>query len=324
MEKDVVSVIVPIYNIEKYIDRCVESIVAQTYQNLEIILVDDGSTDNSGLICDEWEKKDKRIEVIHKINGGLSDARNTGIEKSRGELVSFIDGDDEIDKEMYEKLVKVLYRNNADISMCRMKKIEPNREYPTREFLNDSDEIIFDGKEAMRFLLLDNIDCSVCLKVYRRKLFNELRFPFGKTNEDFAVLYKLFYRSKRIVYIQDILYFYYYRKQSITSSSFSIKQFDKLDNCLDMIAYISDNAPDIIDEARYYLLMQSMYLLKKLCLENMENQYDKRYKQLREILQSNSNELLNSKYLTVKEKAMYLCLAWFPMLYKIIHRGRIV
>ena len=322
MERMLVSIIVPVYNIDKYIDRCVQSIINQTYKELEIILIDDGSSDNSGTLCDIWKKKDKRIKVIHKTNGGAADARNMGIKQSKGELLSFIDGDDEVDKTMYEKLVNAMIRNQTDISMCRMEKIEKTRTYPTRRFLKIlEEEMVFSGKDAMRYLLQDRIDCSPCLRVYKRKLWDDLMFPVGNTNEDFAVLYKVFNSANSIVYIPEILYHYYYRENSVTSAKFSEKQFDKIDNSLEMVEYVQKNASELIMEARYYLVLQSTYLLKKICLDRMEQLYEQRYYQMRNIIRKNSINIFRMTWMPKKNKLMCLCLAWTPKLYRRIHRG---
>lgn len=315
--QELISVIVPVYNIEKYVDRCVESIVNQTYKNLEIILVDDGSSDRSACICDQWKERDTRIKVIHKRNGGLSDARNRGIKSAKGNYYSFVDGDDMLDSQMIEKLYNALISANADVSMCRMEKIEQFKRYATREFLdNNISKIELDGVEAIRLLLREKIDCSACLKLYKKEMFSNLEFPYGKTNEDFALMYKLFYKTQKIIYISDILYYYYFRENSITSSSFSEKQFDKIDNCIEMLEYIKFNLPEIKNEAYYYLQKQSLYLLKTLCITGLEKQYRNRYKQLRWILKENSIRIIKSNWFSLKEKMMILCITWFPGLYE--------
>lgn len=315
--QELISVIVPVYNIEKYVDRCVESIVNQTYKNLEIILVDDGSSDRSACICDQWKERDTRIKVIHKRNGGLSDARNRGIKSAKGNYYSFVDGDDMLDSQMIEKLYNALISANADVSMCRMEKIEQFKRYATREFLdNNISKIELDGVEAIRLLLREKIDCSACLKLYKKEMFSNLEFPYGKTNEDFVLMYKLFYKTQKIIYISDILYYYYFRENSITSSSFSEKQFDKIDNCIEMLEYIKFNLPEIKNEAYYYLQKQSLYLLKTLCITGLEKQYRNRYKQLRWILKENSIRIIKSNWFSLKEKMMILCITWFPGLYE--------
>lgn len=315
-----ISIIVPIYNVKDYIDRCVNSIIDQTYKNLEIILVDDGSIDGSSVICEKWKVSDSRIQTIHKKNGGLSDARNSGIEAAKGEYISFIDGDDEIDSKMIAKLYHAIITNQSEVAMCRMEKIEKNRKFVTREFPDSNNkEILLSGTDAIRLLLLDKIDCSACLKLYHRSIFDSLRFPYGKTNEDFAIMYKVFHNVDTVAYISDILYHYYYRENSITSSEFSEKQFDKLENCYDMLAYIQEYEQDVIHEARHYMLRQSLYLLKTLIEKKIIYQYIARFDELRNNIKRNSVEIIFSKWLSLKEKGMYLCVAFFPFFYEHIH-----
>lgn len=313
--EDLISVIVPIYNIEPYVNRCVESVVKQTYSNLEIILVDDGSEDNSPSICDKWKEKDSRIVVIHKANGGLSDARNAGMKISHGKFYSFVDGDDEMSPNMLERLYKALRNTDSDVSMCRMEKIEACKSYVTRKYKFDCKQKILSSKEAIQLLLKDELDCSACLKLYSANVFGKIEFPFGKTNEDFAVMYKVFANASKIVYIPDILYHYYFRENSITSTKFNRSQFDKIDNCLEMIAFVEKEMPDIIPEAKSYLYRQSMYLLKTICLLGIKHEYPGRYMQLVNILRKGSLNIIQYKWLSVKERGMYLFIAWMPDLY---------
>lgn len=318
--QELISVIVPIYNVEAYIDRCVESIVKQTYRNLEIILVDDGSTDKSPLICDKWRTRDERIQVIHKCNGGLSDARNAGIVSAKGEFYSFIDGDDEIDEKLIATLYNAMVSSGADISMCRMEKIENDRKYITRSFPFNTPEVVLSSEEAIKLLFRDIIDCSACLKLYNRAMFEKLQFPVGKTNEDFAIMYKVFERANRIAYIEDVLYFYHFRENSITSTRFNERQFDKYDNCLEMIEYVSKNLKNLLPEARFYLYRQTVYLLKTLCIMGIYDKYPKRYKELRNTLKCGTMRIILLKGLSLKEKGMYICISWFPRLYQRLQR----
>ena len=319
MKQPLISVIVPIYNVEKYVNRCIQSIINQSYSNLEIILVDDGSVDNSGNLCDSWEKNDFRIKVIHKQNGGLSDARNAGIDISTGKYISFIDGDDEIDVDMILKLYNAITMGSCDISMCRMEKIEKTRRFITRNFVSENDLVLMTGEDALKYLLLDKIDCSACLKLYKKELFDTLRFPYGKTNEDFAVMYKLFNVSEKITYISDILYHYYYRENSITSSEFSYKQFDKVDNCYEMIDYIKKHNKQLLTYAKNYLSRQSLYLILTLMERNIVIQYKKRFNELRNNIKRNCIEIIFSKWLSTKEKGVYMMVAFFPKLYEKNH-----
>ena len=212
MEK--ISVIVPIYNVEKYLERCIESIINQTYKNLEIILVDDGSPDNCGNICERYAQKDNRIIVIHKENGGLSDARNAGLKIATGEYISYIDSDDYIDNDMYEYMMKEMSKENADIAICGTKvdfengitKLKENKE---KEILN--------AKEALiKLNSFSSFDMAVWNKIYKRNIVSGIEFPIAKTSEDYFVMYQYFDRAKKIVVLPQAKYHYIQRENSIS------------------------------------------------------------------------------------------------------------
>ena len=211
-----VSIIVPIYKVEPYLRRCLDSIVNQTYTNLEIILVDDGSPDTCPQICDEYAAKDKRIVVIHKGNGGLSDARNAGLEISKGEYISFVDSDDWVDEKYIEILLNSAIAENTDIAI--------GENIQTNGFCNKPKNIstikTYSSKEALYHLFSQNhIAFTIsCGKLYKKELFSNLHFPIGKYHEDEFTTYILFYRSKKIVYTNCILYYYFRHSNSITGS----------------------------------------------------------------------------------------------------------
>ena len=222
-----VSVVIPVYNVEIYIRDCVESVVKQTYSNLEIILVDDGSTDRSGEICDELQGTDQRICVIHKANGGLSDARNAGIDVATGKYITFIDSDDFVAVNYVEYLLGLIEEYNADISVCEYKETfsRNNEEHK----IETDEKKIFDGKEGTLDLLYQkNFTSSACAKMYKIELFSEVRFPKGKLHEDVAIMYLLFMNSKRISKGKEVLYFYYQRQGSIVNSEFNSRRMDYL------------------------------------------------------------------------------------------------
>ena len=206
MKKELISVIVPIYDIEKYLNKCIESIVNQSYENLEIILIDDGSTDESGKICDKWKEKDGRIKVIHKENGGLSDARNVGIENSTGEILYFIDGDDYIDFDIIDNLYFSLLENNTDISMGGLVR----ELYFEQKTLYSDKNYVVDSKEILRKMFINEICTTVCNILFKKKLFEDIKFPVGKINEDSATLYKLFDKADKISHINKAGYYYTY------------------------------------------------------------------------------------------------------------------
>ena len=244
VKKDLISIVVPIWNVELYLKKCVDSLINQTYKKIEILLVDDGSPDNCSQICDEYAKIDNRIKVYHKKNGGLSDARNYGIIHCKGKYISFVDSDDYVESTYIEKLYKALTETNSDISMCFHYV-----EYPNKTLVrNGKKQITFDSHEALFDLLYSkNIDTSSWAKLYRRELFKDIRFPVGKLFEDTATTYKLLDASKKIVSINDCLYHYVIRKNSITTGKFNMKKLDLIDVTFEMQNYLLKKYPDFKD-----------------------------------------------------------------------------
>lgn len=205
--EQLVSVIVPVYNIEEYLDECIESIVLQTYKNLEIVLIDDGSTDLSGKKCDEWKARDKRIMVIHQENKGLSAARNKGIAISRGEWIVFVDSDDIVSLDYVAYLYMLAKTYKVQIVQCERGDLQGDNER----------ENVIDKKMSSRdFLLSFFYQTTAWGKIYKKILFEKERYPVGKIHEDMAVTYKLVYMAQNIVYTSKILYFVRQRTGSIT------------------------------------------------------------------------------------------------------------
>ena len=225
--KPLISVIVPIYNVEKYLRKCVDSILNQTYENLEIILVDDGSTDNCPKICDYYQKKDKRIRVIHKENGGLSDARNCGLDIAKGEYVGFVDSDDFIHHRMFELLLKYLLENNADISICNYTKVT-EVDLKIDENIELKEINCYSKKEFIKKLVQEDGGKYIVAwnKLYKRKIFDQLRFPYGRQHEDEFIIHHVIDLSKKIVCINEYLYYYLQRNNSIMSQKFNVKYLD--------------------------------------------------------------------------------------------------
>lgn len=210
-----ISIVVAVYNVENYITDCIKSLLNQSYKNIEIILVDDGSTDHSGEICDFYSKNDERLKVIHKENGGLSSARNAGIKRAKGVLIGFVDGDDTVDENMYENLYQNLVSTNSDISICGRyyvhdgKKVVRYKEKPGLYVMN--------SKEAIkRMNNFSSFDMAAWDKLYKATLFNSIVFPVGKLSEDYFIMYKLFLKAKKICYTPKPLYNYMQRQNSIS------------------------------------------------------------------------------------------------------------
>ena len=213
-----ITVIIPVYKVEKYLRKCVESVIYQTYSNLEIILIDDGSTDNSGLICDEYAKKDSRIRVLHQKNSGISSVRNKGIDMAKGKYFTFIDSDDYVSLDYIEYLYNLITKYNADISICNFKLIWKNskskKDTKNKEFLLDSENAF------KNMLFNQGINVSVWAKLYKTNLWRNIRFPINKVYEDTAIIYKIIDKASKIAYGDKECYFYVAREGSISKQGF--------------------------------------------------------------------------------------------------------
>lgn len=228
-----ISVIVPVYNVEKYLKRCVESLINQTYKNLEIILVDDGAKDSSGAICDELAAEDNRIRVIHKQNGGLSSARNSGLDVIRGEFCTFVDSDDFLELNTIEVAIKSLNEFNCDVAVYG--RFDDYENGSSRQSFTCDKAKSFDKETAIRKILTwDEMDIAACDKVYKASLLEGVRFPEGKNNEDICVVPTIFSRAKACVHVGLPLYHYCHRSGSISTSS-SVKQVHDISNAINMM-----------------------------------------------------------------------------------------
>ena len=222
-----ISVIVPVYNVEKYIRRCIESILIQEYRNFELILVDDGSTDSSGDICEEYAKDNNRITVIHQENKGLSGARNTGISNAKGEWVVFIDSDDYISEDYLEYLYSLIKKYNAEISICGHIKTKNEKENSRQ--LDPYEECLSKEKALEEMLYAKKFSTSAWGKLYLTAFFSDVRYPFGRFSEDMFTTYKVINKAHKIVYGSQICYYYLRRNGSILVSQFSEKHMDVLE-----------------------------------------------------------------------------------------------
>ena len=246
MEK--VSVIVPIYNVEKYLEKCINSIISQTYSNIEIILVNDGSTDSSELICKKYENTDKRIRYYKKENGGLSSARNYGIDRAKGDYLVFVDSDDYISKEMINILLNVAISNNADIVECDFLEFFENSKIEDSNIDRTIDNKCYSSYEAISSLICNTgITPIAWNKIYKRQMFNQLRYKEGIYHEDEELIVKLLSRANNICKIDVPLYFYMIRNGSITNSKFNKKHLDIIEIMEDRIQTLKKlNCSDFI------------------------------------------------------------------------------
>ena len=246
-----ISVIVPVYNVEKYLNQCISSIVNQTYNNIEIILVDDGSPDNCPGICDEWAKKDGRVKVIHKENGGLSDARNAGLDICNGDYLVFVDSDDWLETDYVEKMLSIAEEENADIVACSYVN---EFELSGRMVFKKKEHFIGNSEQAL-FLLYDGTRiAAAAMKLYRTIIWQDMRFPIGRLYEDTLTTYKAFDLADRIAQIPDGLYHYRIREGSIMTSQFSLKTVGISDAWKENYLFCKNKYPRIKDVARSFWL----------------------------------------------------------------------
>lgn len=264
--EELITVIVPIYNVEKYLKQCLDSIINQTYKNLEIILVDDGSPDNCGKICDNYAEKDNRIKVIHKENGGLSSARNAGLDIATGDYISFIDSDDYVAENFIETLYKLCIENNCDISECDFLKFE--NEVCTNK-MNANIEMYSNYEMQKRLYVFEFSVRGVIVwnKLYKKYLFENIRFPFGKINEDEFITYKVLYNCKsNIAVTNNQLYYYRYNTQSIMGRKFNEKRLDVLEAFEERKQFYKErNEMELYYKTivHYQKMLMSFYILTK-------------------------------------------------------------
>lgn len=314
-----VSIIVPIYKVEKYLSKCIDSIITQSYSNLEIILINDGSPDNCGNICDDYSRKDNRIQVIHKKNGGLSDARNEGLKIASGEYISFIDSDDYIDKDFYKILVDLIKSNNADVAQCAYKKTTENDNLDYK--INTLEEKKNDNISLHNLDILNSlygtekytVIWNVWNKLYKRELLRNIYFPKGKLHEDVFTTYKILYRAKTLVSTNKQLYFYTQRATSIMGR-FNVKHLDVLEAYVEQVYFYDKkglkelkrkaaNILEITIKASIVRVLNSNINDKEQILDNLINFYKENTKLFD---RNNRNLKQNIVYVLIKISPSYL------------------
>lgn len=253
-----VSIIIPIYNVEPYLDRCIQSIISQTYTKLEIILVDDGSPDNCPAICDSYVQMDNRIKVIHKVNGGLSDARNAGIGVATGDLIAFVDSDDWVSSTYIETMLKVMNDSDADIVECGFVRTAGEFDESAKD--NQSLRKTYSSGEALQLLIKDcELHQIVWNKLYTRSVIADTLFEIGKYNEDEFWTYQIMGRARKIVKIEDILYYYYQNAASIMGQGYKFKRLDAIEAKVCRQKYIDQKYPELSDIAATNLMGSIIY-----------------------------------------------------------------
>lgn len=311
------SIIVPVYNVEKYINKCIDSILNQTFWDFELLLIDDGSTDNSGKICDEYAKRDKRIVCVHKENGGVSAARNKGLDIAKGDYIGFVDGDDYIHKDMYKELIYHLEKDNADVSICSATLVFGN--YNKSE-ANTGEVYFFCGKKTCyENLLLNNFGFSICNKIFKRDLCESLRFDVEmKVAEDSYFNYLALKHVNKVVKINKALYFYVKEREgSAMSSDFS-------DCHMQILEYYKLVYEDIKNEESMIDCWLASYMQGIIVLLNMIFQAYKNGKNTKKLNEYsllidevivNRSRIIKNKYISKKNKLAVLLISISPNLY---------
>jgi glycosyltransferase involved in cell wall biosynthesis len=313
-----ISIIVPVYNVERYLSKCIESILAQTFKDFELILVDDGSPDKCPELCDSYAQRDRRIRVIHKANGGLSDARNAGVKEAKGEYIGFVDSDDYIMPEMYQKLYELITVNKADMAACDVYNCYGNKKVP--QTLVES-EIICNGKEAFRHMLEGHgtINIWVCCKLYKSSIINQVAFIYGKRYEDVFFMVDSIPYIKKVAATTKPLYCYVHREDSITGECFKsedINIIEAYERCLNMI---DKEYPDLRPQGEFRYYWAHFYTLDKML--SCEKYKDiPQYKDVLYCLKKNSRIIIKNKYFTKARRISALCLLINAELYKMISR----
>lgn len=305
----VISVIVPIYNTDEYLGECLDSIVNQSYSHLEILLIDDGSTDNSGKTADAYASRDSRIKVFHKPNGGVSSARNLGIDHATGDYIAFVDSDDAICENYFESLISNAEKYNADICFC----ISQIMGHPA-EAHKQVDDYLFSGDEGVSHLLRADLFGCALNKMYRTHLLANYRAPESiAINEDLLMNYFLFSRADRILFFNDTLYLYRHREGSASRSGFSKKQLDTIKVNQMIVQDITDSELKKLAQSRYFHVLSSGHkgtlLNPGFCKEKVW---------IEGLIRESSFRIIQNPHISFPRKCEFLMQGFLPKIYKLL------
>ena len=307
-----ISVIVPVYNVEKYLERCVKSIVAQTYKDLEILLIDDGSTDKSGKMCDDFQQTDSRIKAFHKQNGGLSDARNYGIEHSAGEFISFVDSDDYIDEKMLETLHRLITENDADLAVCSAMDVFEGKEVTQ---VKEIKEFNLNKVESYKYMLRGDGIPSACNKLYKRQTVGDVKFPVGKLYEDGFFTPQILKKVEKTAVTSKPMYYYFRRADSITTKPFRKGDLDVIEAYDKCVKQVKELCPEALPYAEFryrnaYFNVLDKMLMRDDCKEIPE------YKQVVKYLKKHTAQIVKDPGFGKMRKIAAVALKFSVPLYK--------
>lgn len=311
-EGPLISVILPVYNVEQYLPRCMESLFRQTWKNLELVLVDDGSREECAALCDEYGRRDARVAVYHKTNGGLSDARNYGIRKSRGEFITCVDTDDDVDEDYVEYLYKLIEHYGTKMSICQHRVVYPGG--GVHSFGSNGDELLSDRECIRRMLYHDIIDTSAWAKLYHISLFEDIHYPVGKLFEDMGTTYKLMLASREIAVGYEAKYDYHLRQDSICSSSFYPQKLDLLEMTDTMAEEVTVRFPDLKRAA----LRRQVYARFSTLNQMLDADEPELKREMTEYIRKQRRQVLRDKNAPKRDKFAILMLAFGLPIYKLM------
>ena len=318
-----ITVIIPVYNIMEYLPRCVHSVTAQTYKNLQIILVDDGSTDGTAQLCDELAAEDPRISVYHKENGGSSSARNLGLGKAQGEYIGFVDSDDHIEADMYEKLYTGMIKSGAYIAQVGRDEIDEEGNAMPDICIPPKKATLYSNEEFLKELLLHKGDCSFCTKLFKKEVFENRSFPVGKLNEDFRLLVHMLTDVEQILSLPERCYHVFYRVGSNSrkkdKNEFSRVFADSVDNADDVAEEVDEYFPALKAVAFRFGIFQRLEYLLHIPIPQMrrDNTF---YMNVVRYLRRNWWKSMRNHILTKKNKVYHTLFAIAPRMIRTVHK----
>lgn len=311
-----ISVIVPVYKVERYLDQCIDSIVNQTYGNLEIILVDDESPDNSPKMCEEWAKRDSRIKVIHKKNGGAASARNVGLDIAAGEYIGFVDSDDYISKDMYSCMLQAMIKTNAKIACCKSRTVRDSKSpsFLTTSSINDIK--FFDVQETIEEVFSFKMGTAFWRRLFHATVLEDIRFPEGEINEEYPLLIPTAAKAGGTVLVDKILYYYRDRSDSVTGTIHtSIRTLKCVKKNLEILkSQLSEYNLDVADSFSLFLAKNSFFMILSIVknYDNINGVLKELYESYLHMARENKKAFLKAKNISMKDKLLY-----FLILFKI-------
>lgn len=315
MDNHLVTVIIPVYNVEERISRCLDSVMGQTFHNIEILLIDDGSTDDSGNICDYYSQIDKRISVFHKENGGVSTARNMGISHAKGDYICFVDSDDAVKPDMIQEMLNKAIDFDADISCCLLEVIEIDG---TVRPLMSGVSGLFNNKHIISAFFTDQFIKDQMYgpynKLYKRELLEGKQFKNYRLGEDILFVFEILLKSERIYIGNKVGYQYLHRADSAMTSAFSVKKLDYVYAAMEVVELCKNYAPYAIDAANNWLFYHYLITLRQICINNLKKDLSFFFNQGLLYIKAHKGYL--KKY-GLKRKLDYIGIVYIPIYFRL-------